>query len=129
MSIEFVIIPVTNHFESDSYYIKSKLIDSLACNININIDIDQNYSDSLASRINKWKKKDYDIIVIEQDYIETKSIIVQFSEKNSKPQVMELEEFIELVASFEEEPDIANIYVENYNNDSYEDSESICIIV
>lgn len=129
MSIEFVIIPVTNHFESDSYVIKSKLIDSLTCNININIDIDQNYSDSLASRINKWKKKDYDIIVIEQDYIETKSIIVQFSEKNSKPQVMELEEFIELVASFEEEPDIANIYVENYNNDSYEDSESICIIV
>jgi hypothetical protein len=128
MSIEFVIIPVTNYFESDSYDIKSKLIDSLACNINMNIDIDQNYSDSLASRINKWKKEDYDIIVIEQDYIETKSIIVQFSEKNSKPQVMELEEFIELVASFEEEPDIANIYVENYN-DSYEDSESICIIV
>jgi hypothetical protein len=132
MSIEFVIIPVTEQFESDSYIIKSKIIDSL--NINVNIEIDQNYSSSLSSRINKWKKEDYDIIVIEQDYIETKSIIVRFSDKGSKPQVMELEEFIELIASFEdetqeqeqnqnEEPDM-----EKYNY-SYQDEDSKCIIV
>ena len=131
MSIEFVIIPVTDQFESESYVIKSKIIDSL--NINVNIEIDQNYSSSLSSRINKWKKEDYDIIVIEQDYIETKSIIVRFSDKGSKPQVMELEEFIELIASFEdetqeeenqnEEPDM-----EKYNY-SYQDEDSKCIIV
>lgn len=132
MSIEFVIIPVTDQFESESYVIKSKIIDSL--NINVNIEIDQNYSSSLSSRINKWKKEDYDIIVIEQDYIETKSIIVRFSDKGSKPQVMELEEFIELIASFEDEPQEEE---ENQNeepdmekyNYSYQDEDSKCIIV
>jgi hypothetical protein len=131
MSIEFVIIPVTDQFESDSYIIKSKIIDSL--NINVNIEIDQNYSSSLSSRINKWKKEDYDIIVIEQDYIETKSIIVRFSDKGSKPQVMELEEFIELIASFEDEPqEEENQHeepdMEKYNY-SYQDEDSKCIIV
>ena len=131
MSIEFVIIPVTQQFESDSYIIKSKIIDSL--NINVNIEIDQNYSSSLSSRINKWKKDDYDIIVIEQDYIETKSIIVRFSDKGSKPQVMELEEFIELIASFEDEPQEEENQneepdMEKYNY-SYQDEDSKCIIV
>jgi len=131
MSIEFVIIPATHQFESDSYIIKSKIIDSL--NINVNIEIDQNYSSSLSSRINKWKKEDYDIIVIEQDYIETKSIIVRFSDKGSKPQVMELEEFIELIASFEDEPqEEENQHeepdMEKYNY-SYQDEDSKCIIV
>lgn len=131
MSIEFVILPATQQFESDSYIIKSKIIDSL--NINVNIEIDQNYSSSLSSRINKWKKEDYDIIVIEQDYIETKSIIVRFSDKGSKPQVMELEEFIELIASFEDEPqEEENQHeepdMEKYNY-SYQDEDSKCIIV
>lgn len=131
MSVEFVIIPVTQQFESDSYIIKSKIIDSL--NINVNIEIDQNYSSSLSSRINKWKKEDYDIIVIEQDYIETKSIIVRFSDKGSKPQVMELEEFIELIASFEDEPQEEENQneepdMEKYNY-SYQDEDSKCIIV
>ncbi len=131
MSVEFVIIPVTHQFESDSYIIKSKIIDSL--NINVNIEIDQNYSSSLSSRINKWKKEDYDIIVIEQDYIETKSIIVRFSDKGSKPQVMELEEFIELIASFEDEPQEEENQneepdMEKYNY-SYQDEDSKCIIV
>lgn len=133
MSIEFVIIPVTQQFESDSYIIKSKIIDSLNINVNVNIEIDQNYSSSLSSRINKWKKEDYDIIVIEQDYIETKSIIVRFSDKGSKPQVMELEEFIELIASFEDEPqEEENQHeepdMEKYNY-SYQDEDSKCIIV
>ena len=131
MSVEFVIIPVTHQFESESYVIKSKIIDSL--NINVIIEIDQNYSSSLSSRINKWKKEDYDIIVIEQDYIETKSIIVRFSDKGSKPQVMELEEFIELIASFEDEPQEEENQneepdMEKYNY-SYQDEDSKCIIV
>ena len=58
------------------------------------------------SRINKCKKNDYDIIIINQDCIETNNIIVIFSDKGSRLKSMDLEEFIELVNSFEDEENI-----------------------
>ena len=69
----------------------------------LSITIDTNYTTQISRRINKWKQKGYDVVAIDHDYNESKSIVVLFSEKGSTSQVMEVDEFIELVASYEDE--------------------------
>jgi len=104
MSIEFVIIPVVQEFEEYAIKIKDKLTSNIT--INIHFQIDTSFNLNVNSRINKWKKDDYDIIIINQDCIETNNIIVIFSDKGSRLKSMDLEEFIELVNSFEDEENI-----------------------
>ena len=113
MSLEFVIIPVTHHFENVAHDIKEKLQSSVK--LSILIEIDSNYNSSLTSRISKWRKNIYDIITIDQDFIETNNIIVRFSDKGSKATVMQLEEFIDLVSSFEEDEIKTNNEIDKNN--------------
>lgn len=122
MSIEFIIIPVTKELEECAIKIKDKLTNNIK--INIHFQIDTSFNVNITSRINKWKKDDYDIIIINQDCIETNNIIVRFSDKGSRLKNMELEEFIELVNSFEDEED------EKDDKDEEDDNknESNCII-
>ena len=101
MSLEFVIIPVTKDLERAAYDIKSKLISSVKLGVTVDLDLD--YSVSYVNKILKWKKKDYDIIVINEDFIETNRVVVRFSDRGSKQKTMELDEFIDLVASFEDD--------------------------
>ena len=101
MSLEFAIIPITDTFVSAAYTIQSKLKDNVK--LEMSITIDTNYEQSFISRINKWKKQGYDIITIDSDFDESNSIVVRFSDKGSRAQSMEVEEFIDLVASFEDE--------------------------
>jgi len=101
MSIEFAIIPITSTFLSAANDIKLKLEHSIK--LEINIVIDTNYDTSFNNRINKWKKQDYDIITIDESYDKSNSIVVRFSDKGSRAQVMQVEEFIELVVSFEDD--------------------------
>jgi hypothetical protein len=103
MSIEFAIIPVVQQFEEQAYVIKNKI--QSAVKLNTSIEVDTEYSSPLTSRISIWKKKEYDIITIDQDFIENNSIVVRFSDKGSRPKTMELEEFIDLVVSFEDDED------------------------
>lgn len=114
MSLNFSIVPITSDYITDAYNIQTKLTERVK---KINIVIDTNYNNGLVTRINKWKKKEYDIITIDQDYAECKSVIVRFSDKGSRPQSMDAEEFIELVASFEEDED------EEEEEDKEEDKE------
>jgi threonyl-tRNA synthetase len=99
MSLEFVIIPVSEQFEQAAYDIKSKL--NSAVKLNVTVDFDFDYNVSTVNKITKWKKKDYDIIVINEDFLETNRVVVRFSDKGSKQKTMELNEFIDLVASFD----------------------------
>lgn len=126
MSIEFIIIPVTTDLEECAIKIKDKLKNNIK--ININFLIDTSFNVNINSRINKWKKDDYDIIIINQDCIETNNIIVRFSDKGSRLKNMELEEFIELVNSFEDEvEDEEDNDIDDANkNESNDDSN--CII-
>lgn len=101
MSLEFAIIPITDTFLSAAYNIQTKLKENIK--LEMSITIDTNYEQSFISRINKWKKQDYDIITIDSDFDESNSIVVRFSDKGSRAQSMEVEEFIDLVASFEDE--------------------------
>jgi hypothetical protein len=138
MSLEFAIIPSSENLQQYAHEIESKL--KQIKNMDIDIHIDLNYQDSFNSRTNKWKKKECDIIIINEDFLETKYIHVKFSEKKSKTSVMEIDEFIELISSFEDDivehkdenslplnnknkPD-KNIHIENKDKES----ESVCII-
>ena len=100
MSLDFSIIPVISDFVSAAYDIQTKIKNNIE--LEINISIDTNYNSSLNSRINKWKKLSHNIITIDEDYNESHSIIVLFSDKGSRAQVMEVDEFIDLLASFED---------------------------
>ena len=123
MSIDFVIIPTIQEFEEYAIKIKDKLTSNITTNIHFQID--SNFHVNINSRINKWKKEDFEIIIINQDYIETNKIIVRFSEKGSSLKNIDLEDFIELVNSFEDEDEDED-EDENEEEDSY---ESNCIIM
>lgn len=107
MSLEFVIIPITSDFITTAHDIQNKLKTSIKTKISIQIDT--NYDSLTSARIQKWKKHEFNIITIDNDYNEANTISVLFSEKRSRPEVMEVEEFIDLVASFEDK-DQHNIY-------------------
>lgn len=131
MSLEFAIIPITDTFVSAAYTIQSKLKDNVK--LEMYITIDTNYEQSFASRINKWKKKDYDIITIDSDFDESNSIVVRFSDKGSRAQSMEVEEFIDLVSSFEDETNHNNSneiqYKDTEMNDTDGDQDGGCTIM
>jgi len=95
MDLNFIIIPTSNTFLETSYDIQDKLKHHVAT-----ITIDNTFDSLLNTRINKWRKQLYNIIVIDEDYPETNSISIFFSDKGSRRQVMEIEEFIDLVVSF-----------------------------
>jgi threonyl-tRNA synthetase len=101
MSIDFVIIPASKELEQHAYNIKEKLNDSLF--LITNFQIDTNFNVNLNSRINKWKKDEFDIIVLTPEFIENNSIVVRFSDKGSRLTTMDLQEFIDLVSSFEDD--------------------------
>jgi threonyl-tRNA synthetase len=103
MSLEFVIITASEDLETVAFDIKSKLTSS--SKLPVTVDFDFDYTVSSVNKILKWKKKDYDIIVINEDFPETNRIIVRFSDKGSKQKTMEIDEFIDLVASFEDDDD------------------------
>ena len=99
MSLEFVIVPLAETYESDAYDIMNLIKQDVSKEIEI--EIDTNYNTSLNSRLGKYKKQDKDIITVNNDYLETKSIVIRFSGKGSKPTCMYLQDFIDLISSFE----------------------------
>jgi len=101
MSLDFSIIPVVSDFLSAAYDIQTKIKNNVELEINVNIDT--NYNSPLNTRINKWRKLSHNVITIDQDYNESHSIIVLFSDKGSRSQIMEVDEFIDLIASFEDD--------------------------
>ena len=122
MSLEFAIIPITDTFLSAAYTIQSKLKDNVK--LEMSITIDTNYEQSFFSRINKWKKQGYNVVTIDSDFDESNSIVVRIFGKGTRAQSMEVEEFIDLVASFEDEPNNNNSNLDSSNNDN-----NSCIIM
>ena len=101
MSLEFAIVPFDNSFVSAAYEIENKLRNKIR--LQLDVVVDTNYHTSFASRINKWKKQDYDVITIDQEYSSNNIIIVRFCDNGSKAQAMYVDKFIELVASYDDD--------------------------
>jgi hypothetical protein len=98
MSLKFFIIPINSSFINVAYDIKSKIKNMVE-----EVFIDTNYDLSFTSRIQKRKKDNFNIITIDEDYNETKSIIVKYCEKGSRSHSYEVDEFIDLISSFDNE--------------------------
>ncbi len=122
MSLEFAIIPITDEFSAFADDI-SNLI-KYNVKQNTAIDIDTNYTSSLKSRINKWKKIFYNIVVIDQDYNQAHCVEVTLC--GTKTQTMEINDFISLIASFEDEDNSNKATV--YDNTT-DNQDGGCIIV
>lgn len=128
MSLEFAIIPITSTFMNVAQDIQTKLNETF--NLDMTIIIDANYHKPINTRIRKWEKQDYDIITIDQDFYESNTIVVRFSDKGSRPQIMEVDELIDLIASFEDEHENnSNLSTENNTNTNNVVSEGGCIIM
>ena len=98
MSLKFAIIPINSSFVNVAYDIKSKIK-----HIVKEVYIDTNYNLSFTTRIQKQKKDNFNIITIDEDYNETKSIVVKYCEKGSRAHSYEVDEFIDLISSFDNE--------------------------
>jgi threonyl-tRNA synthetase len=118
MSLEFVIIPVTKMFKDLAYELQEMLHDSISQNLCVKVD--EEYDSQMYSRIKHWQDIQYDIITIGPNYLENKIISVRFNDKGSKPENMHVDDFIELINSFE---------IEEERTDKKEEEESGCIIV
>lgn len=113
MSLKFAIIPINSSFVNVAYDIKSKIK-----NIVKEVYIDTNYDVSFTSRIQKQKKDNFNIITIDEDYNETKSIVVKYCEKGSRSHSYEVDEFIDLITSFDNENEDTD---EDTNEDTNKD--------
>ena len=97
MSLEFVIIPFSQHIEKYVDDIQNSIKNIDTCEVSI--EIDKDYSKKLTSRISKWQQNDYDIITFYEDYPETKMIEIRFSDKGSKAERMYLTDFIDSIST------------------------------
>ena len=115
MSLEFVIIPITSTFIASAKDIQYKLENAIVTKLNIQFDT--NYDATINTRINKWKKEEVNIIVIDDTFDGTNNITIRFSDKRSIPEVMDVDEFIELMSSFEdkEQHDTTDKFSEDEN--------------
>ena len=116
MSLEFVIIPTTNKYENAARDVKDVLEDSI--NQIGDVTVDCNYLSPLNTRVSKWKKNEYIIITVDNEYFLTNSITVRFADKKSHPSLMEVDEFISLVSSFNDASKDTN------NNDTNTDTNT-----
>ena len=115
MSLKFAIIPINSSFVNVAYDIKSKIK-----HIVKEVYIDTNYNLSFTTRIQKQKKDNFNIITIDEDYNETKSIVVKYCEKGSRSHSYEVDEFIDLVSSFDNDAECT----ENTDEDTTENKHN-----
>ena len=131
MSLKFAIIPINSSFTNVAYDIKSKIK-----NIVEEVYIDTNYDLSFTSRIQKRKKDNFNIITIDEDYNETKSIVVKYCEKGSRSHSYEVDEFIDLISSFDneytddaEDAEDTHDKMEGTDTNKDEDNNNDCLIM
>jgi hypothetical protein len=129
MSLKFAIIPINSSFNNVAYDIKSKIK-----NIVEEVYIDTNYNLSFTTRIQKQKKEHFNIITIDQDYNETKSILVKYCEKGSRAHSYEVDEFVDLISSFDNanqdtDEDDAKSEADDVSEDESEGIKNDCVIM
>ena len=100
MSLEFVIIPSSKIYED--YANNVEIIMRQNIKHNVVIDIDEDYDEELDSRINKWSKKEYHIIIVDEEYTKNNILSVIFYDKESTPEKMSILDFVDIISSFED---------------------------
>jgi len=97
MSLEFVVVPSTSEYENDA----NELIEKLnSITKTVDFEFDNNYQMKLNSRVGRHRKADKDIIVIDNNYKEKDLISIWFSDKGSRMEKMEVDDFVTLLNEF-----------------------------
>lgn len=123
MSLDFVVIPSNSIYEENAHDVVAMMKHNIPHSMTI--EFDTNYDKLLSTRISKWRKEEYDIIIVDGNYIEASYLTVQFYEKGSRLEKMSLMEFIDTVSSFEdeEEDDVKK------RNTSTDEDDATCVIM
>jgi hypothetical protein len=95
--LRFIVIPTKNNYEEYSEEIVSKIKDVEDCTA----DLDKNYNETLNSRVSKYKKNNKNVITIGLSEVEHNTIMIHFN--GTRPKTMELNEFVALLESYDEE--------------------------
>lgn len=98
MSLEFVVVPSTSEYENDANELIEKLKNSITKTVDF--EFDNNYQMKLNSRVGRHRKADKDIIVIDNNYKEKDLISIWFSDKGSRMEKMEVDDFVTLLNEF-----------------------------
>ena len=119
MSLEFVMIPSSKEYENDA----NALIEKLKTDItkSVEFEFDNNYQMKLNSRVGRHRKADKDIIVIDNNYKEKDLLTIWFSDKGSRMQKMDVDEFTTLLNEFIDGDNISDNDIVN-NDDKTDDS-------
>lgn len=119
MSLEFVMIPSSKEYENDA----NDLIEKLKNNItkSVEFEFDNNYQMKLNSRVGRHRKADKDIIMIDNNYTEKDILTIWFSDKGSKMQKMDVDEFTTLLNEFIDGDNISDNDIVD-NTDKTDDS-------
>jgi hypothetical protein len=123
MSLEFVVVPSTSEYENDANELIEKLKNSITKTVDF--EFDNNYQMKLNSRVGRHRKADKDIIVIDNNYKEKDLLTIWFSDKGSRMQKMDVDEFTTLLNEFIDGDNISdNDIVDNDNK-----TDDSCIIM
>lgn len=122
MALEFVVISSNKIYEENAHDVVAMMKHNIQHDMKI--EFDDNYDKLLSTRIAKWKKEEYDIIVVDGNYVEAGYLTVQFCEKGSRLEKMSLMEFIDTVNSFEDEND-----TEEKKSNGSTDDDTNCVIM
>jgi hypothetical protein len=119
MSLEFVMIPSIKEYENDT----NELIEKLKNNItkSVEFEFDNNYQMKLNSRVGRHRKADKDIIIIDNNYKEKDLLTIWFSDKGSRMQKMDVDEFTTLLNEFIDGDNIGDNDIVD-NDDKTEDT-------
>lgn len=101
MSLEFIIIPINKLFLAPAYDIQTKIKNAAKFNTYILVDTD--FDIPFNKRINKWKKNEFNVISLDEEYNESNTVVVRLFDKGTRAQAMEIEELIQLIESFDDE--------------------------
>jgi hypothetical protein len=109
--LRFAVIPTKVDYETYS----REIVDKIGGIQNCKSELNTSYDETLTSRVNKYKKLSRNIVTIGLSEVEHNTLMIHFN--GSRPKTMELDEFVELLMSFENEND------EDDDNDGSESSD------
>jgi hypothetical protein len=121
MSLELVLLPVSQEYEKETYEIEQKIKKATKT---LNTLVDTNYKTSLYGKITKYRKTDKDIIVVDHEYSGRNKLSIRFSDKGSRPEMLSLDDLIDLLVSLEDDDEVENIERKFDTSEKRETSET-----
>jgi len=122
MVLDFVIIPVC---EDCLPYVENIIKNINSIDSSIKVFVDTNYRTSVTSKINKYKKTDKDIIIINSQHSQNNTIKFYLFDNEWQEEVLSLEDFFELLQTkYDENADEEETTNEDYDNDKTNKKQS-----